>query len=658
MNPFYYRIALDIHDATSQLSFSIKKGDTNRRLLISLMDNGTPYTISGDCYAVFSARKPNGKVVFNDCTIKNNLIVYDITEDNTTIEGRLDCEITLYGEYGQQITSPRFTIIVYASVLTESEVESSDEYKALNTLVREGNDLVKDMERALENGDLKIVSTELIGQDENGGNIYQQTFGNGDTAEFTAPRGEALSQNIEDGIGDGAIVTKLNEEHMSGGTTVLTNSCEGDGSTGFGIGVNVKGKCSHGKGYKITIEGDYNTGEGNEIYIYGRCCRVKGSNINIGTQDAVSAGYHIVDGQNIILNGIGCEGNKIKGNVITVGGNNCKYNSLSGNNIILSGSIQKSIIFGNDIDVVLYGTGMTINGRGIIYKDSKNRHDGFTILGQYPIAITDSHPSRDSYANVSLIVGCGTSDTDRKNSLEIFKDGTVRVYDETTGGMVELGSGGTGGGLSEEDINALISQATTNKLDKFTTKTNYEQVYTVSADGTQQYTIGVSASASNGTIPKRDSKGQIRVPSVPTEVSHATSKQYVDTNFSRKLYEHLVTIMDITGVEGAEMIPPFTITILTTDNSIGLTSGYSTSVKNVSDRLVKYCTKAPNGNYIKPLITFLTHPYQGQRFGFWTDYGDGDEKYDVTLEIGDNQFHILSTNDNPMCTVLISTREI
>lgn len=36
----------------------------------------------------------------------------------------------------------------------------------------------------------KIVSTELIGQDANGGNIYQQAFDNGVTAQFVAPKGE------------------------------------------------------------------------------------------------------------------------------------------------------------------------------------------------------------------------------------------------------------------------------------------------------------------------------------------------------------------------------------------------------------------------------------------------------------------------------------
>ena len=43
-----------------------------------------------------------------------------------------------------------------------------------------------------EKGDTgaKIVSTEFVRQDDNGGNVYKQTFDNGVTNEFTAPKGE------------------------------------------------------------------------------------------------------------------------------------------------------------------------------------------------------------------------------------------------------------------------------------------------------------------------------------------------------------------------------------------------------------------------------------------------------------------------------------
>ena len=44
----------------------------------------------------------------------------------------------------------------------------------------------------------KLISQELVGQDENGGNIYQQTFDDGTVAYFTAPRGEASTEEGED----------------------------------------------------------------------------------------------------------------------------------------------------------------------------------------------------------------------------------------------------------------------------------------------------------------------------------------------------------------------------------------------------------------------------------------------------------------------------
>ena len=64
-----HKITLDIQKTVSPVSLRVKKGDTGRRLLIHLTERGKPYHIDKDCYAVFTAVKPGGKVVFNDCTI-------------------------------------------------------------------------------------------------------------------------------------------------------------------------------------------------------------------------------------------------------------------------------------------------------------------------------------------------------------------------------------------------------------------------------------------------------------------------------------------------------------------------------------------------------------------------------------------------------------
>ena len=65
-----HKITLDIHKTVAPVSVRVKKGDTGRRLLIHLAARGYPYHISQDCYAAFTAKKPDGKVVFNNCRIE------------------------------------------------------------------------------------------------------------------------------------------------------------------------------------------------------------------------------------------------------------------------------------------------------------------------------------------------------------------------------------------------------------------------------------------------------------------------------------------------------------------------------------------------------------------------------------------------------------
>ena len=136
MNYTEHKIALDIHNTVSAVALRVKKGDTGRRLLIHLAEKGYPYHISEDCYAVFTAKKPDGKVVFNDCSIEDCVILYDFTAQTVAAAGLMDCEIILYGADGKQLTSASFNIIVEDTIYdTETEIESTDEYNALADLI-------------------------------------------------------------------------------------------------------------------------------------------------------------------------------------------------------------------------------------------------------------------------------------------------------------------------------------------------------------------------------------------------------------------------------------------------------------------------------------------------------------------------------------------
>lgn len=143
MTNSYYKISLDIHDHGSHVSLKAKKGDTGRLLFITLMDGSKPYVITNDCRAVFTAKKADGKILYNNCSIIGNVITYVFTPQTTSAVGKAECEIKLYGAENKLLTSARFTLMVDDTVYNEGdEVESSDEFSALTALMSEVTELL------------------------------------------------------------------------------------------------------------------------------------------------------------------------------------------------------------------------------------------------------------------------------------------------------------------------------------------------------------------------------------------------------------------------------------------------------------------------------------------------------------------------------------
>lgn len=133
-----YRFLLDVHETTSQISLSFKQGDTGRVLYITLTENGDIFNIPQNCVAVFTALKPDGTIIFNDCEINGNEIVYTHTAQTAAVSGKVDCELRLYGAGNTLLTSPHFTIFVHPTVYFD-QIESKDEINTLTNLISEAS---------------------------------------------------------------------------------------------------------------------------------------------------------------------------------------------------------------------------------------------------------------------------------------------------------------------------------------------------------------------------------------------------------------------------------------------------------------------------------------------------------------------------------------
>lgn len=135
MNYSTYRFSLDIQSTQSQVSLPVMLGDTARRLYISLTDGGKPYVIAEGCRASLAARKADGKTLLHDCIIeKNTYIRYDFTEQTATALGLTECNILIYGDDGEIIGSPRFSLVVYNDVVG-LDVVSEDDLATISRII-------------------------------------------------------------------------------------------------------------------------------------------------------------------------------------------------------------------------------------------------------------------------------------------------------------------------------------------------------------------------------------------------------------------------------------------------------------------------------------------------------------------------------------------
>lgn len=146
------RFTLDMRKEESQLSFSLKQGDTARRIIATLLDNQEMFYLPDDCYAVFAANKSDGTKFNDSCVIQGGRIIYDLDPQLTLAVGRADCDITVYDRDGGVISTSRFIMVVFESIFAgaSDEMVSSDSFHVLNNLIGDANDRIHDMEELNE----------------------------------------------------------------------------------------------------------------------------------------------------------------------------------------------------------------------------------------------------------------------------------------------------------------------------------------------------------------------------------------------------------------------------------------------------------------------------------------------------------------------------
>lgn len=137
-----HRIKLNLMKAGLQGQVIVKKADSDsRKINIYLSSAAGPFNMSDIASAILRAEKPDGKVMFNSCTVCEDRLEYIITTQTIAATGTVTCEITLMSSTGQVLVTPQFEIIVADIIYSDTEIESTNEYTALEETIKKAASL-------------------------------------------------------------------------------------------------------------------------------------------------------------------------------------------------------------------------------------------------------------------------------------------------------------------------------------------------------------------------------------------------------------------------------------------------------------------------------------------------------------------------------------
>ena len=123
MNFSTYRFTLDLHKHHSQMSIAAFQFDTAIKLSIGITDGGIPYQLEDGCMAVLFGKKANGEPIVHKCMIEaNSRVIYEFNEETANELGVVDCELRIYKNGEEKVTTPKFIIVVGERVVDDATV--------------------------------------------------------------------------------------------------------------------------------------------------------------------------------------------------------------------------------------------------------------------------------------------------------------------------------------------------------------------------------------------------------------------------------------------------------------------------------------------------------------------------------------------------------
>lgn len=136
MDALVLKINLDCLRKDSQAIINAKVGEANgRKVVFTLYEGRTAFFVPAEATAILRAQKPDGTILYNHCVIDDGKVEYTITSQTVAVAGVFACELQI-SSGGRIIYSPYVTLNVMDNLYSDAEVESSNEFSALDEALK------------------------------------------------------------------------------------------------------------------------------------------------------------------------------------------------------------------------------------------------------------------------------------------------------------------------------------------------------------------------------------------------------------------------------------------------------------------------------------------------------------------------------------------
>lgn len=153
-------IYIEVDDYLYERITSVQYDNGTRFLDIHLLSNGQAIDLTGT-RVIISGEKPDGEEIFNSTTMKDALggnVIVELTEQMNAVPGDVKCQLEIYGEAGQLLTTKTFNIEVTKRAGSKT-VASSSEFNALKKALEEVQDI--DNRFAQTNAQLSVFESRI-----------------------------------------------------------------------------------------------------------------------------------------------------------------------------------------------------------------------------------------------------------------------------------------------------------------------------------------------------------------------------------------------------------------------------------------------------------------------------------------------------------------